>query len=168
MFKSLPTMYKNCHFRSRLEARWAVYFDEMGIDWQYEREGYDLNGIYYLPDFWLPQVKMWAEVKPFLFSDEEMVKIEMLIRHTGFPVLMLIDAPDYQSYDAIGPSYDPEFSGSDLEDCDYILDNSYLHENRFFASTGCRTKKEFQENYQLDEQVQLAINISRGYRFDGT
>lgn len=53
----IETTYKGYRFRSRLEARWAVFFDTLGIIWEYEKEGYNL-GAYgcYLPDFWLPTV----------------------------------------------------------------------------------------------------------------
>ena len=50
--KAIETIYKGYRFRSRLEARWAVFFDALGIDWQYEVEGFELdNGEWYLPDF---------------------------------------------------------------------------------------------------------------------
>ena len=52
--KAIQTEYKGYLFRSRLEARWAVFFDACGVRWEYEPEGYDLgDGIYYLPDFLL-------------------------------------------------------------------------------------------------------------------
>ena len=66
--KPIETRYGGCLFRSRLEARWSVFFDEMGIAWEYEKEGYKLPGGWYVPDFWLPQVRRWAEVKPGEFS----------------------------------------------------------------------------------------------------
>lgn len=34
--KPIQTRYKGYHFRSRLEARWAVFFDALGIAWKYE------------------------------------------------------------------------------------------------------------------------------------
>ncbi len=37
--KAIETVYRGYRFRSRLEARWAVFFDEAGIDWRYEHEG---------------------------------------------------------------------------------------------------------------------------------
>jgi len=50
--KAIETVYKGYRFRSRLEARWAVFFDALGIDWKYEHEGYDLGEMgWYLPDF---------------------------------------------------------------------------------------------------------------------
>jgi hypothetical protein len=67
MIKAIETQYKGYRFRSRLEARWAVFFDALGTKWEYEPEGFKLSdGTRYLPDFWLPTFSggMWAEVKP--------------------------------------------------------------------------------------------------------
>ena len=68
--KAIQTEYKGYLFRSRLEARWAVFFDACGVRWEYEPEGYDLgDGIYYLPDFLLHGVDgrdggdLYVEVK---------------------------------------------------------------------------------------------------------
>lgn len=44
-----PTFYKGIQFRSRLEAKWAAFFDYFGWEWQYEP--FDLNG--WSPDFLL-------------------------------------------------------------------------------------------------------------------
>ena len=66
MIKAIETRYKGYRFRSRLEARWAVFFDAAGIDWQYEPQGFDLGSDLgaYLPDFYLPASKTWVEIKP--------------------------------------------------------------------------------------------------------
>lgn len=62
--KPIETRYKGYRFRSRLEARWAVFFDALGIKWEYEKEGYDLGEAgWYLPDFWLPKLTTWVEIK---------------------------------------------------------------------------------------------------------
>lgn len=66
--KPIETRYKGYRFRSRLEARWAVFFDTLGIEWQYEPEGYEKEGIEgnvlrYLPDFFFPKSNTYAEVK---------------------------------------------------------------------------------------------------------
>ena len=62
--KAIETHYAGCRFRSRLEARWAVFFDNLGIRWEYEPQGYELDdGTRYLPDFWLPECDTWIEVK---------------------------------------------------------------------------------------------------------
>jgi hypothetical protein len=69
--KAIQTRYAGCHFRSRLEARWAVLFDHLGIPWEYEPQGFEIQGAHrnepvvrYLPDFWLPEQGQWVEVKP--------------------------------------------------------------------------------------------------------
>lgn len=62
--KAIETRYQGCLFRSRLEARWAVFFDALDIPWEYEKEGYDLGEAgWYLPDFWLPQQQCFFEAK---------------------------------------------------------------------------------------------------------
>lgn len=62
--KPIQTEYKGYKFRSRLEARWAVFFDEMGIDYEYELEGFDLEAGRYLPDFYLTKINVFVEIKP--------------------------------------------------------------------------------------------------------
>jgi hypothetical protein len=62
----IQTRYRGYLFRSRLEARWAVFMDAVGIPYEYEAQGFDLNGIRYLPDFWLPMQRAFLEIKPYL------------------------------------------------------------------------------------------------------
>ena len=63
--KAIPTTYKGRLFRSRLEARWAVAFDELRIPWEYELVGWQLaDGRPYLPDFTLWDGSTALEVKP--------------------------------------------------------------------------------------------------------
>lgn len=71
--KAIETHYAGCRFRSRLEARWAVFFDTYRIRWEYEPQGFvcsrrltnwgSEDTFPYLPDFWLPDYGMYAEVK---------------------------------------------------------------------------------------------------------
>ena len=62
--KAIETHYNGYKFRSRLEARWAVFFDEAGIEYQYEPEGFTNGEDCYLPDFYLPEHNTYVEVKP--------------------------------------------------------------------------------------------------------
>jgi len=99
MIKAIETVYKGYRFRSRLEARWAVYFDAMNIEWEYEKEGYDLGELgWYLPDFWLPQSRLWAEVKPVKFSEIELSKCIKLATETKSDVLVLEGLPEARLY----------------------------------------------------------------------
>lgn len=61
--------YSSVLFRSRTEARWAVFFDLMGWSWDYEPCHYGLGTLNYLPDFYLPDTDVWVEVKGPSFLD---------------------------------------------------------------------------------------------------
>jgi len=90
MIKAIETRYKGYRFRSRLEARWAVFFDALGIKWEYEKEGYDLGAAgWYLPDFWLPDQKVWIEVKGDDISDKDMAKVKALRDQSDCEVLVI-------------------------------------------------------------------------------
>lgn len=119
--KAIETQYKGYRFRSRLEARWAVAFDAMGLKWEYEPEGFEteLQGqkFQYLPDFKIYKTLRsnecyWAEVK----GSNEQLRAEFeknKVMHDFGGIL-----PDYyQSYDTgktglilLGPI--PEFGDS--------------------------------------------------------
>jgi hypothetical protein len=133
----------------------------MGIDWEYEKEGYDLGEFgYYLPDFWLPQVSMWAEVKPRVFTPLEYSKIKALAKGTKHSVLQLVGMPDFLTYEA-------------TDDADYLFEDGhsyFIMEHRFYSYT------EFQ-GMPIDEMriavretygvfLADAINAARSARFE--
>jgi hypothetical protein len=66
----MEVLYSGKVFRSRLEARWAVFLDLLGVNWDYEPCHYEIGpDLYYLPDFYLPDHQMWLEVKGAPFMD---------------------------------------------------------------------------------------------------
>lgn len=81
--KAIPTTYSGVKFRSKLEASAAMFFDENNIKWIYESEGFDINGTWYLPDFWLPELESFIEVKGIM--DESVKKPIALAKHVQFP-----------------------------------------------------------------------------------
>jgi hypothetical protein len=95
--KAIETVYKGYRFRSRLEARWAVFFDALGIEWVYEPEGFELpDGSRYLPDFFVYIDKSrglregsgyWIEIKGQEPRADEIKKLSQLCQltdHTGY------------------------------------------------------------------------------------
>lgn len=64
VINAIPTEYNGVTFRSRTEARWAVFLDALNLSWKYEAEGYELPSGPYLPDFWMPEIDGFLEVKP--------------------------------------------------------------------------------------------------------
>ncbi len=94
--KPIETIYSGYRFRSRCEARWAVFFDALGIRYEYEPEGYDLGEAgWYLPDFWLPDHGEWVEIKGGPPTEEELAKAEALCAGTQQPVTVFVGNPWY-------------------------------------------------------------------------
>lgn len=94
--KPIETPYNGYRFRSRLEARWAVFFDTLGIEYEYEPEGFTFqDGTKYLPDFYLPQSKQFFEVKGVL-KHKDMHKIEAAVK-AGLDVVIGYDDGKFQA-----------------------------------------------------------------------
>lgn len=85
--KAIETLYNGIRFRSRLEARWAVFFDCLDIRYLYEHEGYTDGRTRYLPDFFLPDLGCFVEIKPKDFGADGIKKASMLSR-SGVPVYL--------------------------------------------------------------------------------
>lgn len=107
MIKSHPTSYAGTMFRSRLEAKWAAFFDLLGWQWQYEP--IDLNG--WTPDFAIQgqEGPTYVEVKPIEWTGDhdannrqvrgqaDLQKVFAYFRSTETPreVLVLGTAPSF-------------------------------------------------------------------------
>ena len=134
MIKAIETVYKGYRFRSRLEARWAVFFDALEIQWEYEPEGFDLGKDgYYLPDFWLPTFGggMYAEVKPI---GGDFTKALRFCESTQQDIWLCEGSPDFRVYTVAHPQTD-----NDKEIGSYVgIPNAdqAQGENRMFALPG--------------------------------
>ncbi|MBR7189286.1 MAG: hypothetical protein IKD53_12140 [Clostridia bacterium] len=98
--KPIETIYNGYRFRSRLEARWAVFFDATGIKYQYEPEGFKLSdGIYYLPDFYLPDSDTFVEIKGVM-SEKDTHKIDQFMKEMEVDFLIGYSDFQFQASDA--------------------------------------------------------------------
>lgn len=103
--KAIETVYNGYRFRSRLEARWAVFFDRLRVRYEYEKEGYQLartpemnaswssqSGaiVHYLPDFWLPELGCFVEIKGAEPTAEDDEKAFRLAWHSQKPVFVFV------------------------------------------------------------------------------
>ncbi len=76
----------------------------MGLRFEYEPEGFDFgDGIRYLPDFWLPTLQMWAEVKAVNFTEEERDKLKRLVAETEKRGFLLIGPPSEEEQQFLVP-----------------------------------------------------------------
>lgn len=63
-FGALPTVYNGANYYSRLEAKWACFFENANIKFTYEAQGYSINdNTKYNPDFYFPDYDIYGEVK---------------------------------------------------------------------------------------------------------
>jgi len=150
MVKPIETRYKGYRFRSRLEARWAVFFDVLRVSYQYEPEGFELidkgrgwERIFYLPDFLIFGPKgepdFWVEVKPFMPPLEEFQKLALLCQHDWMDGLLLVGEPHPFSFfltvqnrflrrnKLFGP-FDPNMGLGLHKELQFYLHSSFLKE----------------------------------------
>ncbi len=131
--KAIPTHYNGYYFRSRLEARWAVFFDTASIKYEYEPEGFTNEGKSYLPDFYLPEYDIYVEVKPNAdkFS-EDFDKIYACMKDNATPIskgLLLLGQIPYYDMDKLNEDGENEFTpifsflfwAGELLECDAIF-----------------------------------------------
>jgi len=106
--KGIPSFYGGVYYRSRLEARWAVFFDHLEYDFEFEPTVFKLKKKYtYIPDFHVKYDKRitvqpdlalvkdyWVEVKPTQPTSREEWKVEELSKGLhDTPVYFFIGQP---------------------------------------------------------------------------
>jgi hypothetical protein len=94
----IPTFHAGVLFRSRTEARHAIFFEELDLKWEYETQGFD-SGSRYLPDFavFAPLGLIWAEVKSRWDADPSGVaRFQQFVMHRPQPsrAALLTGIPD--------------------------------------------------------------------------
>jgi len=103
----INTWFNGNWFRSRLEARYAVLFTSLRIRFEYEMEAYRLGNLGgYLPDFWLPDVGCWVEIKPGRPNQRDAAVVHELARRSGRWVWLFMGTPQYNNlYEQRGARY---------------------------------------------------------------
>lgn len=119
LIQPIETVYQGYAFRSRLEARWAVFFDCLELEWVYEHEGYNLGTMgYYLPDFRVTTRtqcnsdgsaakgrRIWVEIKADAPNDDERAKLALLCAGTGLDGHIISGDPLRASIETARPNY---------------------------------------------------------------
>lgn len=158
---AIPTNYKGYLCRSRLEARWCIFFDTIGVAFDYEPKGYLLSdGTNYLPDFYLPQISMFAEVKP---TNSGFDKAQQFAEEYEQEVLCLDGYPEFRTY-----TWLRQFEPSVIAPTDTHLDiydgsRYYFDEHRLYSDADPSfypSAREFSEKYRE------AVYKAKQFRFD--
>jgi hypothetical protein len=109
--RGIPTVYKGFKMRSRLEALWARVFDSLGWEWIYEPDIELPESIRkgWIPDFLLPQIGIFVEVKPNitgtveqLAEHGEVLRAARCCESLDMPLLVLGLSPAHYWDDAGG------------------------------------------------------------------
>lgn len=191
--KAIETIYNGYRFRSRLEARWAVFFDALGINYEYEPEGFELpSGKRYLPDF---KVKcygtrggfsekdpfdLWIEVKGNM-TEEDASRIKEFagsVQHDEFiswyeidnPVLIIGDVPNPENYYSSSDDFN---NYKPMNDVDIYPWNYELIDGDYFAAYPAVKDGKFyldgdDSNYQTQDIsiIRNAFRKARQARFE--
>lgn len=151
MIPAIQTHFDLHHFRSRSEARWAVFFDAMNWQFQYEPEGFALPFGPYLPDFFLPQLQCYFEVKPsekpkhdpkYGVQDRSQILAEELALATGKPCLIVYGTP-YDLWNYPGMTFLAEGTGELNFDHDDFRLGLGAHGARYRSAVKAATSKRF-------------------------
>ena len=187
--KAIQTQYKGYRFRSRLEARWAVFFDACGVKWEYEPEGFALpNGQFYLPDFLLhgcdgrSPKDLYIEVKGKMTEADA----EKILQFSGFndhelceiknPILVVAGIPDGASISDIEDfCQDWGYSGfPEIKHGPYPFNFETIDGDYFVAHPGINKNGQFElfgddnsYTYNRDDLATLrAFKLARQARFE--
>lgn len=165
--KPIETRYDGVLFRSRTEARWAVFFNVLKIKWYYEYEGFGLKTGKYLPDFYLPgydaEGGCFAEVKGGAFEPEEIAKCKSLAVSTGLTVVMFDGIPDLKAYESF------YVDGDEIRLINVIPSaDQYDGEPALFVSPGYENKDRTIPKDMCDSlgfHFLCAVEAAKSYRF---
>lgn len=165
--KAIETYYKGYHFRSRVEARWAIFFDALGIDYEYEVEGFDMEGTRYLPDFYIPSIDRWFEIKGKKMTLEEIKKCEQFCNRTdneGIKFSIVIGAPKLAKFNNI----------LGIKEFAWEWPSEHYPDNTLFLAEELVNKEYYSRFLPMiwkvpgvcDEQLVEAVRLAREARFE--
>lgn len=183
--RPIETEYRGHRFRSRLEARWALFFDALGVPWEYEPEAFAFEGERYLPDFRLRVrgargAPLWAEVKPpSLEIDADFAKARRFaLAGLAHEILLLDGPPDFRGYRLFyrHDGYGNDDFGADAPgwaETDawfhsrYLPGGSHEQENRLYLASGEHWESPYLPLAHDVFGVEHAIRSVRARRFWG-
>lgn len=140
VLQAIPTEYHGYTFRSRLEARWALFLEKGKIPFDYEPEGYQYDDLTrYLPDFILPTFQVFAEVKGQF--KEWKTDLKRILRFVNADlqargILLLTEVPQPRGVNHSSVYWYPFVYYNPLKDCAEITKVVFIEEdNRLVLNT---------------------------------
>jgi hypothetical protein len=127
---AIQTKFHGITYKSRQEARWAVFFESLGIPYEYEAEGFELSVGRYLPDFYLPNQDYIIEIKGGRPSEQALEKAALVSEETQKEVFLFSDIPNPSASEGILES--PAYRWNEKERIDCVHDKANQHEYDYF------------------------------------
>lgn len=159
-----------------------MFFDVLGVRWEYEPDGYVVDGTPYLPDFKLlhpNEEETFAEVKGGnidMFDGEHVRLCRGLADLTGDPVVLLTGVPELRLFNCVAPGMDERSFWAVFFD-DYspkryqIADAYWFQQTEHCEDTGAQVFGEHRRNERLARKtfglgLLNAISTARSARFE--
>jgi len=166
--KSHKTKYGGVLFRSVLEARWAVFFDSMGIEYTFEPHCFEVETggreVIYKPDFLLPTLGLYVEIKPSKPYDIENTKAAAWSKHIGDTMILFNLNPPTKDLEngwkftcddlERPPMRSTNYNWCECPKCGHV-DIAELGE---ITSCGCYTIDDFNKMYEIEEEKDIVIS----------
>lgn len=175
--KPIPTTYEGVKFRSRLEARWAVFFCQLQIDWRYEPFEIGNENLSYTPDFLLHNLflcffnkRVFVEIKPLEPNDEYIEYLKKVKDPEGEDIFVFFGEPNFGVKNAIrvfsnGPNEERIVTSERgvimiCQGCGWF---KWKSEDGHWRSKTCECGIRI---FKPECDVRRAYNFSSQYRFD--
>lgn len=179
-----PTLYNGYLFRSKLEAKWAVFFDALKVPYIYEPDAFVCkDGSQYTPDFFLPQsylrtddvAGIYIEIKPAGWDRNEnyLIRIasafnkglyqgDALLLFVGDPMDVVCDADFRREHrdipnEQLSPGWDNEMILVFCEDCEVL--KAEFSEGSYMYCPVCGKHRDL-------EKIYSAAEYARQFRFE--
>lgn len=148
----IETTYKGITMKSKLEAKFAYFLDALNIKFQYEPKTFILsNGVTYIPDFYLPDLKTWIETKGNILEHNK--ELSKLFVKDNKQELILISNDTIFFYG--------NWEGEVYESTDVLIGKCSHCKSYFFCETlgsyHCRKCKEHEGDHDLKYSLQCGF-----------
>ena len=177
MLKPIETTYNGHRFRSRLEARWAVFLTVLGVPYDYEPEGYTFEEHKYLPDFWIASWDVFVEIKPFRPNSIELERYVAFAQHAEKSLLLFYGNASAEDHRVLWCS--PEgYKADDLQlaCCRSGCGQMFMQSQTFGAQPIAPTTEhdcwDYPQHHPLDrwpviwDKLREAFDAAQGARFE--
>ncbi len=164
--------YKDCYYTTKLEAKWAVFFDNLNIKYDYEpRRKNVLSGKVYIPKFYLHKYDIFADIHPQKKETAELEKEYKFATQNNLLIIFGEPAIDGYVVKYIGDSFSDDvpspymdnavFAMGRRTDCLYLVENEeeeieYTEICNSFCSDPRCTVRQPQKHHKLENVYLIA------------